>query len=151
MLENLIRNNVTNAVQRKDNVERDVLRLALSEIERESLKGDITEQQKENIIRKLIKSNISTLELMDESNKERKILNKEIDCLQTLLPKEMTKKDILNFIKDNNIQLINESVGKSTGMVMKVIRENKTIKESKIFVDGKLVKQAITEIINNKA
>jgi len=142
MLEKKIRLHVTAAVQRKDNTERDILRLALSEIERESSKKDLTEEQKENIIRKLIKSNVSTLEFMDDSNDGRDILLREIDALKVLLPKEMTKEDVLAFINGYNVELIDNNVGRSVGMVMKAMKENN------IVADGKLVKQVITEMFD---
>jgi len=139
MLEKKIRNQALAASKRKDNIERDIMRLALSEIEREGFKKELTEKNKEDVIRKLIKSNISTLEMMDESNKERDVLCRENDCLKSLLPKEMTKDDILTFINSHNIEL-NNNVGKSIGIVMKVMKEHKK------NADGKLIKQVITEM-----
>lgn len=141
MLEKKIRIHVIAAVQKRDNIERDILRLALSEIQRVGSTKDLTEDDKEAIVRKLIKSNVNTLELTN-NEEDRNILLKEIDTLKVLLPKEMTKEDVLTFINGYNVEMVDGNIGKSIGAVMKAM------KESKIKADGKIVKQVVTELLN---
>jgi len=139
MLEKEIRLHITAAVQKKDDIEKNILRLALGEIQRVTSIKDITEQEKEKIIKKLIKSNTSTLELTSK-DEDIIILKKEIEVLETLLPKEMTKEDILAFIKINKFQLT-DNLGKSIGIVMKAF------KKDNIIVNGKVVKEIVTHLM----
>jgi uncharacterized protein YqeY len=137
MLEDKIRICVIAAVQQKDNIAKNILRLALSEIQREN--KTLTEIDKENIVRKLIKSNKTTLGLTtNEANKKE--LENEIAVLSLLLPKAMTKEEVISFVKDNNITLNNDNVGKSIGAIMKVA------KEKNIVIESNTVREAITEL-----
>jgi uncharacterized protein YqeY len=145
MLEKLIRIKVLSAINKGDNLEKNVLRFALGELERETSLKNLTEEDKQKIIKRLIKSNENTLKLT-ESEDDKYILKEEIDIFKSILPKELDKKDIEVFVKKcldvGSLTLDYDNVGKSVGIVMK------TFKKSNIAVDGKLVKEVVSEILD---
>jgi uncharacterized protein YqeY len=88
MLEKLIRIKVLSAINKGDNLEKNVLRFALGELERETSLKNLTEEDKQKIIKRLIKSNENTLKLT-ESEDDKYILKEEIDIFKSILPKEL--------------------------------------------------------------
>lgn len=84
------------AVKQGDNVARDVLRLALGEIQMaEVRKGEAsTEEDAAAAIRKLIKSNDETLKALSESDERVAVLKHENDVLAGLLPAQLSVEQI---------------------------------------------------------
>jgi len=143
MLENKIRVNIAAAVQKKNKIEKNILRLALGEIQRETSTKELSETDKENIVRKLIKSNNKTIFLTENDNTKNE-LTKENEILQLLLPEEMTKTDVLAFITGYDVKMVEDNVGKSIGNVMRAMKENK------IVVDSNVVKEVVNDLIKTK-
>jgi len=139
MLETKIRVMITIAVQNEDKTAKDILRLALGELQ--NAKEGITEEQKENIIRKIVKSNDTTLSLLQHESEQKDMLIKENEILRSLVPKEMTKEDILSFINDNDINMVEDNIGKSIGVVMGAMKKNKFV------ANGKIVKEVVSDLV----
>ena len=136
----------------KDTTTIDILRLAKGEIEREYNKAkdnkkEFTNIDRENVIKKLIKSNQTTLKLylendQDVGNKLKKTdtLVKEIEILKKLLPKSMDTKDLYYFTMTHNIDIKScKSDGQAIGMIMK------EAKKQNMPVEAEIVKEFVKE------
>lgn len=100
-----------------------------------------TDDNVNSIIRKLIKSNTETIESIKEfpeRDGQRQILFNENLLLSALLPPSISTDDIVNFIKENNLDVKScKNDGQAVGMVMK------EFKTKNITVDGGIVKEVI--------
>ena len=120
MLEQLIREKITEAVKARDNFARDLLRTALGEIQRNTLQ---TDEDQMNVIKKMVKNIDITLNLIKDRPADASVdLQKEKVLLSTLLPQTMSKDEIIQFIKDNNIVIDPLQEGRSIGLVMKSLK-----------------------------
>src|SRR5690242_17374061 len=92
-----IKKRITGAMKSGDTVARDVLRLALSEIQTAEARKNVTasDDDASNAVRKLIKSNEETLGLTTDAGRA-KVLKKEIEVLSTLLPKQLSVDEIVS-------------------------------------------------------
>jgi uncharacterized protein YqeY len=132
-LEETIQARIKQAMREKDEVTRDVLRVALGQIQLEASSAATTEEQKLAVVRKLIKSNQITLASMGErpraewsaewtSNAEK--LSREVTLLEGLLPQTWSEEQISAFIRDNGIDVTSQkSDGQAMGAVMQELKK----------------------------
>ncbi len=136
MLEQLIREKVKTALFDKDEVSKNILRVALGEID--VLKGrgqTVEDEQICKVLRKLIASNEETIKA------KTAILRKENEILNGFLPQLLTKEEIANHL----VSVIDEirttkSDGLATGIAMAVF------KKASLMVDGKDVSEVVKKI-----
>jgi uncharacterized protein len=139
-----IKRQITTAMKSGDTVARDVLRLALGEIQtaeaRKSAREPLTEEDAAAAVRKLIKSNQETLGLSGEGESAA-ALRREIEVLASLLPKQLSVDDIVAALaaEHDAIKAAN-SDGQATGVAMK------TLKASGKAVSGNDVGLAVKKI-----
>ena len=146
MLKDSLRNNIMKAVKAKDIERRDLLKVALGEIQTfESRKGSITEEEAQKALRKMVTSNNETINILDD---EIKIgaLKKEIEILEEFLPQLMCENEIAIYIAvapelQNNIKNSNND-GQAIGTTIKMLKS-----DNKIF-DGGVVAKVVKEIRN---
>ncbi|HEX7668038.1 MAG TPA: GatB/YqeY domain-containing protein [Polyangiaceae bacterium] len=122
-------------------VEKEILRVALGEIQTAASRTDkLAEDEVAAIVRKLVKSNRETLDL-STSDEQKATLEEEIDILEALLPKALGADDValaLETVKEG-IRAAG-SDGQATGIAMK------TLKGLGITVDGKLVTEVVKRL-----
>lgn len=108
-----------------------------------------TDENIYNIIRKLVKSNIETIESIrdyPERDGQRQVLFNENLLLSTLLPASLTADDVVKFIEENKIDIKScKNDGQAVGMVMK------EFKTKNITVDGGIVKEVILKYRNTNS
>ena len=137
-----IKKQVIDAMKARDTVAKDVLRVAQGDIElTETRKGQaLSEQEEQQIVRKLIKSNQETLAVVQDPAETEK-LNKEIAILEALLPRTLSVGEIVAALEPQA-----EAVkaagndGQATGVAMK------HLKQQGLAVDGKDVSQAVKQL-----
>ena len=96
MLVDDIKGMVKTAMKSGDTVVKDILRLALGEIQTAEARkqAPVTEEEAVAALRKLIKSNEETMSLTTD-DAQKATLKKEIDTLASLLPQQMSIDDIV--------------------------------------------------------
>jgi uncharacterized protein len=120
---------ITTAMKGGDTVARDILRLALGEIQttgaRKAEKGEdekLTDDETAAIFRKLIKSNEETLGLSGEGERAT-TLRREIEVLSALLPKGLSLDEIVALLAPVEAQIKEaKSDGQATGVAMKHLK-----------------------------
>lgn len=139
-----IRQRITTAMKEHDELTRDILRLALGEIQTlEAREGSVTEEGAQKTLRKLIASNEETLALTKDPQAAEK-LRKENVILDSMLPKMWSVDDIVKFISSDAAAL--EAVksagndGQATGVAMK------SLKAAAAPINGKDVTSAVKVI-----
>lgn len=132
-LEQLIRDKIKTAMREKDEVSKNVLRVAIGEVD--VLKGrgqEVEDEQICKILRKLVASNEETIKAKSA------VLFKENEILNVLLPKLLSKEEIENHL----IAFLEEikaakSNGQATGVAVGVF------KKINLNVDGKDVAEVV--------
>lgn len=128
-------------MKRGDAVEKEILRVALGEIQTaEARGGSVTDEASLAILRKLVKSNEETLAHTKEAS-QRGQLEREIAVLHTLLPQTLGVDQIIEALgeaKEAVRAAAND--GQATGLAMK------TLKEKGASVSGKDVSEAVKRI-----
>ncbi len=137
-----LKRRITAAMKSGDTVARDVLRLALGEIQSGEARKNATysEEEAAAALRKLIKSNEETLQLAGEGARATD-LRREIEVLTELLPARLTPDQIVEILASQRdaIKAANND-GQATGIAMKHL---KTVGAA---VDGKDVSAAVKKI-----
>ena len=155
-----IKERIILAMKAKNEIEKNILRVALGDIQSFSSKnGSIAEENEIKIISSIIQKNKETMDLLhDKSNentltenlKEKAIVEKlsaENVILKDLLPEFMTEREILDFILSMKDKIENiKNVGQVIGLVIKSLKaENKVFNGSlvsslvKHFIEGRIV------------
>lgn len=119
-----IKKQITGAMKSGDTVARDVLRLALSEIQTAEARKNapVSEDDAINSVRKLIKSNEETLGLTTDAERSA-TLKKEIDVLSALLPKQLSVDDIVAALASQRDAIkAAGNDGQATGIAMKYLK-----------------------------
>ncbi len=127
-----LKKRVTEAMKSGDTVARDVLRLALGEIQTaEARKGDaLSDADAQAAVRKLIKSNQETLGLTTDGA-AKAALEREIEVLESLLPAKLSLDAIVELLAPVREAIVSaKSDGQATGVAMK------HLKPSGVAVDG---------------
>lgn len=141
MLNEEIRRRLTEAMKRGDSVEKDILRVALGEIQTQATRaGSVSEEEEIAIVRKLVKSNEETLaHTTDASRKET--LERENTILRSLLPQELGVDQIVAALEEQREALrAAANDGQATGIAMKAL------KAKGATVNGKDVAVAVKQI-----
>ena len=119
-----IKKQVTVAMKSGDSVARDVLRLALGEIQTAEARKNApaSDEDVAAALRKLIKSNEETLALSGEG--ERAVtLRREIEVLSVLLPRQLSVDDIVAALASEHEAIkAAKSDGQATGVAMKHLK-----------------------------
>ena len=142
MLSEQIKSQMFEAMKSKNLVAKEILRLALGEIQTaEARSGRVpTDDEAAAIVRKLIKSNNETLDAAsDESTKTQ--LAEEIKILEALLPKTLDVDQIVEALSGtaDAIKAAGND-GQATGVAMKHLKTSGTA------VTGKDVSQAVAKM-----
>lgn len=120
-----IKGQVKDAMKSGDTVARDILRLALGEIQTaEARKASaLTDEEASAAVRKLIKSNEETLGLSADNAERSAALKKEIEVLAALLPKQMSVEDIVKALEPVKDAIVAAKAdGQATGVAMKHLK-----------------------------
>jgi hypothetical protein len=136
-----IKKRTTEAMKAKDEVARDVLRLAYGEIQMAEARAakEISEDDAVAVVRKLVKSNEETLAHSQGDRAET--LKKEIAVLSALLPRTMSVDDIVQALQ-GQVDAIKAAGndGQATGVAMK------HLKASGLSASGKDVGEAVKRL-----
>lgn len=112
---------ITQAVKEKDEVARDVLRLAFAEVQTSEARSarQLKDEEVVAILRKLVKSNEETLSLGGEDPK----LRREIEVISSLLPKSLGIPQIVDALapKLDEIRAAKND-GQAMGVAMKHLK-----------------------------
>lgn len=120
-----IKKRVAAAVKQGDTVVRDVLRLALGEIQMaETRKNEAgTEEEAAAALRKLIKSNGETLAALPEGDERIAILRRENEVLASLAPAQLTVAQIIEALAGQLDAIKGAAAdGQATGLAMKHLK-----------------------------
>lgn len=142
MLIDDLKREVLAAMKAKDAPRRDILKVALGDVQMGELRNGkpLTDEQTIAIIKKIVKGNEETLQAaIDDAT--RKQLNYEISVLSEMLPKTLSVEDIitaLTSVQDNIASASND--GMAMGVAMK------HLKSQGASVEGKDVAAAVKTI-----
>jgi uncharacterized protein YqeY len=133
MLKDEMKRRMLEAMKAKRAVEKDILRVALGEVQTLESRGgdDISDEQVGKILRKLIKSNEESLAASADAAK-RATLEEENAILGSLLPRTLTPDEIvaaLEPVQDAVLAAGND--GQATGVAMKHLKGQGAIVEGK--------------------
>lgn len=120
-----IKGKVKDAMKSGDTVARDILRLALGEIQTAEARkaAPVTDEEAAAAVRKLIKSNEETLSLSADSPDRVTALEKEIEVLSALLPKQLSVDDIVKALEPVKEAIVGAKAdGQATGVAMKHLK-----------------------------
>ncbi len=127
------------AAKAGDTVARDILRLALGEIQTAEARGGaaVTDEQAQAAVKKLVKSNEETLSLStDEAAKTT--LERELVVLRALLPKGLSVDELVLALASQTEAIRGARAdGQATGVAMK------HLKTEGLVADGKDVTEAV--------
>ncbi len=142
MLIDDIKTQIKEAMKAKDAPRRDLLKVVLGELQTEAARSgdELSDDQAQRIVRKLVKSCQEMIELSDRPDTIDKA-KAELLILESLLPKTLSVDQIiaaLEPIKQNVLAAGND--GQATGVAMK------HLKSSGAVVEGKDVGQAVKHI-----
>ena len=124
MLTDEIRERVKQAMRTGDAVEKNVLRVALGEIQSEESRSGKTldEAAVGALLRKLVKSNQDTL-AAGPNEERRRILEREVELLQELLPQTLSVEAIQAALEPvHEAILAARADGQATGVAMKHLK-----------------------------
>lgn len=118
-----IKKRILTAMKAKNQIEKEVLRVALGEIQVvEARAGSISDDESAAIIRKLVKSNHETLALSTDEEQKR-TLTQEITVLESLLPKTLSVEDIVAQLAPAASEIRSaKSAGQATGIAVKLLK-----------------------------
>lgn len=126
MLVEEIKKQVTLAMKSGDTVARDILRLALGEIQTAEARSNVAATEDEAIaaLRKLIKSNEETLGLTTDAERSA-ALTREVEVLSALLPKRLSVEEIVAALASEQDAIRSaKSDGQATGTAMKYLKKS---------------------------
>ena len=123
-----IQNDIKEAMKARDNLKRDCLRTAVSEIKNQTVNAGkpITDEIVVKVLQKSVKTHNDSIsqfesagreDLAEKEKRELKILS---DYLPKMLSEEIVQTIILQIINDNKI----DEVKKNTGLVMKLLAKH---------------------------
>lgn len=137
-----IKKRMIEAMKAKRDLERDILRVALGEIQNAENRGQVvTDDEAAKIIRKLIKSNSETLASAGERAELKTKLEEENKILESLLPQQWSIDRIVQELAGLADQIkAAKSEGQATGVAMK------HLKSQGAPVEGKDVGEAVKKI-----
>lgn len=125
MLVEEIKRRVADAVKQGDTVARDVLRLALGEVQTAEARRNttLTDEDVAAALRKLIKSNEETLAALAAGDARVSALTREIEVLAALLPAQLSVSQIVEALAGQAAAVkAAGSDGQATGIAMKHLK-----------------------------
>lgn len=139
MLKQEIQTRIRSAMKARSTIEREILGVALGEIQTvEARKGELTEDETAAIVKKLVKSNRETIEAGPDAERKA-ILEQEIAVLESLLPKAMGVDEIIGaLVAVADAIRAAASDGQATGVAMKALKA-----QGAAAADGKVVAEAV--------
>jgi hypothetical protein len=142
MLAEEIKTRMFAAMKAKNTVEKEILRVALGEIQTAQVRSDkpLGEDAVGAILKKIVKSNQESLEATADAEQKR-VLAEEIEILQALLPQTLSVDQIVEALAAvaEGIRAA-KADGPATGVAMK------HLKTSGALVDGKDVALAVKQM-----
>jgi uncharacterized protein len=142
MLIDDIKTRLRTAMKDGKTVEKEILRVALGEIQTEEARGGKStgDELAAQVIRKILKSNRETLEATVDLE-QRSALSEEIVILESLLPKNLSVDEIAHALSEVAEAIRSaKSDGQATGVAMK------HLKRTSAAVDGRDVAQAVAKL-----
>ena len=144
-----INKDLTESMKAKDTFRTSVLRMLKSAIIYEKTNGekhDLTDEDILSIIKKQVKMRKSSMEEYISYNRQdlADSLEKEIELLNTYLPKELSE-DEINKIIDEAIKEINPDGMKGMGLVIKAVKEKCGVSAGMTYV-SKTVKEKLSNL-----
>jgi len=142
MLIDDVKKQVTQAMKDKDAPRRDLLKVVLGELQTAAARTgeDLSDDEAQRIVRKMVKSNQEMIELSDRPQAKAKA-EAELVILESLLPKTLSVDEIIAAlapVKDDVLAAGND--GQATGVAMKHLKGGGAV------VEGKDVGQAVKQI-----
>lgn len=141
MLVDDLKKRIAESVKQGDTVARDVLRLALGEIQTAEARknAQLSDEEAAAALRKLVKSNEETMAL--SQGDAASTLKREIEVLSSLLPKQMSADDVIAALA-SQVDAIKaaKNDGQATGVAMK------HLKSTGASVTGDVVAAAVKKI-----
>lgn len=125
MLLDDIKARIARAVKEKDEIVRDVLRLAVGEIQTAEARAAraLKDEETAAILKKLVKSNEETLSMAGGEGARGEALRKEIEVLQSLLPKGMSVDQLVEALGTQRDAIrAAKNDGQATGVAMKHLK-----------------------------
>jgi uncharacterized protein YqeY len=142
MLEDLIRKDLMQASKDKNVLAKNILSLALGEIQTVEARGKtLTEKDKQDIIFKLVKSNTQTFNQLPFGDQRGIDLQLENELLKQYLPKTLSRVETLTLMDSVDTSSCKTS-GQAIGLVMKYAKTNN------LPVDNVLVKELVEDLFN---
>jgi len=143
MLIDEIKTRMTRAMRERDEVVRNVLGLAVGEIQTAEARANraLSEDEATAVVRKLVKSNEETLALAGADDVRASGLRREIEVLSALLPRSMSVEQIAEALS-----AVADAIrgAKSDGQAMGVAMKH--LKGSGAVVDAPDVQQAVKRV-----
>jgi len=138
MLVDDIKRRMFAAMKAKDNVEKEILRVALGEI---TGRGEATDDAAVvTVLKKLVKSNEESLAAATDAE-QRQVLEREIEILKSLLPQGLSLEQVVEALGPVHAEIrAAKADGPATGIAMK------HLKTQTLTVDGKDVAAAVRQI-----
>jgi uncharacterized protein YqeY len=139
-----LKSEIKTAMKARDDVKKNVLRVALGDIQmEETRKGSCSEETAEKILRKIIASNTETIAACPDSPRNEQ-LTRENEIVDALVPKQWSVEEIVAFLSEQpglveRLQDANAD-GPATGMAMGAL------KPASAPVNGKDVSAAVRQI-----
>jgi uncharacterized protein YqeY len=118
-----LKKRITQAMKDRDEVAKDVFRVALGDIQTQEhrINKALGEEEAVAIVRKLVKSNEETLAA--STGERAATLRREIELLSSLLPKRMTVDEILAALEPQREAIrAAKNDGQATGIAMKHLK-----------------------------
>lgn len=145
MIINVIKERIRQAMRDRNELEKDVLRVALGDLQTEEARaGSLSDADAERILRKMVKSNRETqaaLRAHGGSEADLQRLAGELAVLDSLLPKTLSTEEVLRHLAPLRDQIrAADKEGVATGLAMK------HLKAAGAVVDGKTVAQVVTQL-----
>jgi len=130
MLEQDLRNDILVSMKQKDELAKDILRLALGEIQLRCTEKS-SEADKLAIIKKLISGISTSIDAIKDDSaraKEMERLEKESLLLEKYLPKPLTQEELRAYVLEKGFEIgPGSNEGKSKGMILKAIKADALI------------------------
>lgn len=123
MLVDELKKRITQAMKERDEVAKDVLRVALGEIQTQEHRANkaMSEEEATSIVRKLVKSNEETMAV--STGDRAATLKREIELLSSLLPQRMSVEQIEAALAPHREAIrAAKSDGQATGIAMKHLK-----------------------------
>jgi uncharacterized protein YqeY len=142
MLIDELRAQLRAAMKARKLVEKEILRVAIGEIETAASRSnkELSDAEAQGILRKLVKSNEETLQVQSDAE-QKAILEQEIAVLTALLPQTLSVDQIVTALSEVGEAIRGAKAdGPAVGIAMK------HLKSSGALVDGKDVSSAVRQM-----